>query len=304
MIKKKTGTSISISNGSAGRGIFPFAHSKTPVDPDRWIGDYIHNRYGLPNDDAYQAWRILKDTVYTAAFRTHSVVTSVPTLNPARVIPYGNDDLARAWEALLTASDDLGAADTYRFDLVNLSRQVLSNHAADLHREVVDAYETKDLRALEEASSRFLQLIRELDELVATRHEFLLGRCLEDAKRWGMTNAERDRFEWNARRVLTLWGQGPAIDDYARKEWSGMLNGYYLKRWERFLDELARSLRQDKPFDNKAFQTKLRKWMTDWSDQHETYPTQPRGDSIQVTRRLWARYGRQLVSEGDHGKKK
>ncbi|MHC4353850.1 MAG: alpha-N-acetylglucosaminidase C-terminal domain-containing protein, partial [Planctomycetota bacterium] len=133
--------------------------------------------------------------------------------------------------------------------------------------------------------------------LVATRDEFLLGHWLEDAKRWGTSRPERDRFEWNARRVLTLWGQGPMIDDYARKEWSGMFNGYYLKRWQRFLAELAKSLEKGVPFDNKVFQAELRKWMTDWSDQHETWPTRPKGDSVQVAARLWAKYGRQLGAE-------
>ena len=42
---------------------------------------------------------------------------------------------------------------------------------------------------------------------------------------------------------------------------------------------------------------KLRQWMTDWSDRNDNYPTQPRGDSIQVTRRLWARYSKQLGAQ-------
>jgi alpha-N-acetylglucosaminidase len=277
--------------------MYETAWRNEPVDLDRWVRDYAHNRYGRANDDAHKAWQILTDTVYPAPFRTHSVITSVPTLNAARAIPYSNARLAGAWEALLEASGDLGPADTYRFDLVNLSRQVLSNHAADLHREVVDAYKAKDRRMLKQASRRFLQLIRDLDELVATRDEFLLGHWLEDAKRWGTTKPERDRFEWNARRVLTLWGQGPMIDDYARKEWSGMFNGHYLKRWQWFLDELAKSLEKGVPFDNKTLQAELRKWMADWSDQHETYPTRPRGDSVQVAARLWAKYGRQLGAE-------
>jgi alpha-N-acetylglucosaminidase len=274
--------------------MYETAWRNEPVDLDEWIRDYAHNRYGMPNEQAYRAWKILKDTVYTAPFRTRSVITLTPTLKAARDLPYSNSDLAKAWEALLKGSQNLGAVDTYQFDLVNLSRQVLSNHAAILHREVIDAYRAKDLKAFRKASNRFLRLIRDLDILAGTRNEFLLGRCLEDAKRWGTTGAERDRFEWNARRVLTLWGQGPMIDDYARKEWSGMFNGYYLKRWEWYLDELAQSLKEDKPFDNKTFQKKLRTWMTEWSDQHETYPSKPKGDSVQISKRLWTKYGQRL----------
>ncbi|MBM4089690.1 MAG: hypothetical protein FJ276_09720, partial [Planctomycetes bacterium] len=110
-------------------------------------------------------------------------------------------------------------------------------------------------------------------------------------ERWGTNDAEQAIFQWNARRVLTLWGEGPEIDDYARKEWSGLIAGYYLPRWQRLFDELAACLRDDRPFDENAFQADLRKWMAAWSDGRETYPTQPRGDSVAVARRLWEKYG-------------
>lgn len=47
--------------------------------------------------------------------------------------------------------------------------------------------------------------------------------------RWGTDETEAAKLQWNARRVLTLWGTGKEIRDYARKEWSGMISGYYLK---------------------------------------------------------------------------
>ncbi|KPK38364.1 MAG: hypothetical protein AMJ65_12985, partial [Phycisphaerae bacterium SG8_4] len=277
--------------------MYEMAWRSEPVDLDQWIQDYAHNRYGRPDDDGQRAWQILKDTVYTAPFRTQSAVTSTPTLKAARVIPYNNSDLAAAWEALLKASNDLGQADTYRFDLVNLARQVLSNYANVLHGELIEAAKAKDADAFREVSGRFLRLIEDMDELLATRKEFLLGSWLGDARRWGTTDAERARFEWNARRVLTLWGQGPAIDDYARKEWSGMLAGYYLKRWQQYLDEVAKSLGGNETFDEEKFQKRLRQWMIDWSDRRDDYPAQPQGDSIEVARRLWARYGEQLGAE-------
>jgi hypothetical protein len=126
--------------------------------------------------------------------------------------------------------------------------------------------------------------------LLATRGEFLLGRCLEDAKRWGTDDAERARLEWNARRVLTLWGEGPAIDDYARKEWSGMIAGYYRPRWQRLFGELSACLKENRPFDEPGFQIALRPWMAQWSDGRETYPAVPQGDSVAVARRLWDKY--------------
>ena len=79
-----------------------------------------------------------------------------------------------------------------------------------LQRKVVEVHRSGDAKAFQDAADNFLQLMRDMDQLLATRSEFLLGRCLEDAKRWGTNDAERANFEWNARRVLTLWGPDDA----------------------------------------------------------------------------------------------
>ena len=282
-------------------------HDPSRVDLNDWMRTYSRHRYGQVQPEAEKAWSILKETAYAARCPGlgRSMIVAVPTLTPEveveperlwlRKIPYDNARLAQAWEHLLGATQQLGNVDSFRYDLVNVARQVLSNFATKLHDDVVQAYEKGDVDQLEAASRRFLTLGQDLDELVATRPEFLLGRWLEDAKRWGTTEAERVRFEWNARRVLTLWGKVEEVDDfprdYARKEWSGMLSGFYLKRWQPFLQGLADSLRQGKPFDNDAFQLQLLEWERDWADQRETYPTQPRGDSLAVARKLWEKYG-------------
>ena len=196
---------------------------------------------------------------------------------------------------MLEATDELGEVDTFRFDLVNVARQVLSNHAAVLHGAMVQAFQSERRLRRSGASEQFLQLIRDLDGLLATREEFLLGRWLEDAKRWGTTDPERARFEWNARRVLTMWGQGSSLDDYARKEWSGLLGGYYLSRWELFLHELGESLPSRQAFRREGIPGKtLRHWMADWSDRRELYPTRPQGDSVEVAKTLWTKYRKQL----------
>ena len=304
---------------SEGLGFNPAVHTllfdmawrdPSRVDLNDWMKTYSHHRYGQTQAEAEKAWSILGETAYTAFCPPlgRSMILAVPTLTPKvevepeklwlRRIPYDNARLARAWEHLLGAANELANVDSYRYDLVNVARQVLSNYASRLHAEVVQAYEKGNVDQLERASQRFLVLIRDLDELVATRPEFLLGIWLEDAKRWGATEGERVLLEWNARRVLTLWGKVEEVDDfprdYARKEWSGMLTGFYLKRWEPFLQGLADSLRQGKAFDTEAFQLQLLQWERDWVDQRETYPTEPHGDSLAVAQKLWEKYGEEL----------
>jgi alpha-N-acetylglucosaminidase len=271
--------------------MFEMAWRNGRVDINQWIKRYAGYRYGQASSDAERAWAALKDTVYAAPFRTRSIIDHPPTLGPGRGAPYDNVRLAGAWRSLLDAADDLGQIDTYRFDLVNIARQVLSNHAATLQQGVVKGYNAKDADVFQKASDDFLQLMLELDELLGTRKEFLLGKNLEDAKRWGTTPEEKAILEWNARRVLTLWGQGRAIDDYARKEWSGMIKGYYHARWKWCLSEIGKALKAKKTYDGGTFQAELRKWMVAWSDEKEAYPAEPSGDSIAIAKRLWDKYG-------------
>lgn len=271
--------------------MFENAWRDEAVDLKTWIGDYARHRYGCANNNAQRGWQALLDTVLNLPTRSMSAITSAPSLEKSRwTVPYDEARLVEAWRELLQAAGEFARADTFRFDLVNVARQVLADYAGLLHNDMVKAWRAKDLAQLEKTSQRFLELMGDLDELLGTRQEFLLGGWLEDAKRWGATPAERAKCEWNARRVLTLWGETYAINDYARKQWSGMLSGYYAPRWKRFLDVAIESLRDNKRLDGKKYNEEGLKWIAQWADRRETFPARPRGDSIAVARKLWTKY--------------
>jgi alpha-N-acetylglucosaminidase len=264
-----------------------------------WIRDHIQGRYGSRPATAEEAWRLLLETAYRSPGYTGSSLCDRPTLetNPNSIVaappPYDNAQLAQAWHKLLSCANELGATDTYRFDLVHVNRQVLGNLALPFRRAIVTAYQQKDRRALTTAGARLLQLIRDMDELLATREELLLGRWLADAKHWATNDEERRLYEWNARSIITLWGpRNSPLHEYAAKQWSGMLVGFYLPRWELFLRRLDASLAEGKPLNATATENALRDWEVQWTHRTDAYPTAPRGDAVAVSRRLWDTYGR------------
>ena len=271
--------------------LFELAWRSGPVALDVWLRDFARRSYGKASPDAEQAWQALHETAFQAAHDNPATCTLAPSLAAPPVTPYRNDRLADAWSHLLAAADAVSDADPFRFDLVNVTRQVLGNYSAALHRATIEAFQRKDREALRETSVRMLTLLRELDDLLATRREFLLGGWLEDARRWGTTDAERDRLEWNARRVLTLWGDGTALRDYASRQWSGMMNGFYLQRWELFYGHLDGALAAGRPFDPKAFAEAMLAFERQWSDLHDRLPREPHGESLALSRQLWAKYG-------------
>jgi len=55
-------------------------------------------------------------------------------------------------------------------------------------------------------SEDLLDLLVNIDKLLATDEHFLLGAWLEAAKRVSTNEQERRLFEYNARNQITLWG--------------------------------------------------------------------------------------------------
>jgi len=268
---------------------------------DTWISRYIHRRYGrqVP-EEMREAWKLLLETVYTANRAPAEVICMRPTLKPRKrafkiKILYDESKLVRAGRLMLACADRLSAEDTYRFDLVNITRQVLNDLAAGLYKQIVDAYQAGDRQRLVAAGGKLQELIRDMDTLLATRREFMLGPWLADAKRWATNEAERRLYEWNARNQITLWGPPNSwLHDYARKQWAGLLEAFYLPRWERFIRRLDEALAAGRAFDEEGFKKDMQEWEDGWTHGTEPYPTEPIGDSVRVARDLWAKYAGQL----------
>ncbi|MEO8200677.1 MAG: alpha-N-acetylglucosaminidase [Gemmatimonadota bacterium] len=274
----------------------------------QWSRRYVDRRYGQPNTHAQSAWRLLQQTAYRSAAQTGTYLAERPgfylpktAYRTEPIAPYDMRILARALDTLLLASRALGQSDAYRYDVVNLTRQVLGQLGLPLVNAVEQAFKEKDRPGLTAAETRVVNLLNDLDQLVGTRQEFLLGRWLEDAKRWGNTDAERDLYEWNARNIITLWGskctegQNDDLNLYAYKEWQGMFTSYYLPRWEEFFARLNRSLDAGIALDRAPFAADMCSWEQEWSRRHDTFPTAARGDPLTTAARLYGKYRNDLA---------
>jgi alpha-N-acetylglucosaminidase len=267
------------------------------VDQAAWMRTFSHYRYGHENADAAAAWDILLREIYTGHRNTESrtIVTSYPGLdrrfgrNPAGA-------LAKAWQRLIQAGAQVGGTETYQHDLVNVGRQYLAEQAGTRYDQAVAAQRAGDAARFRSATQAFLATLGDLDHLLAADRHFLLGRWLADAKRWGETDAERAKMEWNARRVLTLWGQGTPLRDYAWKEWAGLVDGFYAKRWELFFRRQAEALDAGQPFDQTACHAELLRFENAWSAGRESYAATPQGDPLAIARRLYAKYAPQPIA--------
>jgi alpha-N-acetylglucosaminidase len=258
-------------------------------EPAEWLEAWAAGRYGKLPAPARDAWRLIFRSAYSRPGQSRAVICARPSLKVKKSGP--DPEVAEAWGKLLEASGDLGGVDAFRFDLVHVAREALSGLGGTYAGDVLAAGAARDRKALDEAGRRLVGLLQDLDDLVGTRPEFLLGRWLEDAKRWAASDAERRLLERNARTLITLWGpKDSGLNEYSQRQWSGMVRGFYLPRWELLLRRLEESVASGTPLDEGRFEADLRTWEEGWTHGSESYPTSPRGEAVGVARRLWEKY--------------
>jgi len=222
-----------------------------PLQLGSWLVDYVERRYGLQSNNARRTWEILASTAYaegTNDVENSSIIAARPAVdvkksgpNAGFALPYDNKDLLHALRKLSRVP---GKTEGYRFDLVDLCRQVLSNHGQILYKEVASSFRDNNLIRFRDRSSAFIDLLLDVDRLLGTREEFSLERWILEARRWGTTDEEKSFYEWNASCLITLWGpeDDTNIFDYSWREWSGLIGHYYVGRWRMFFEMLEERL--------------------------------------------------------------
>lgn len=278
-----------------------------PINLDSWLKSYTLRRYGKDNANVNRAWQLLRETVYRDSITSggpESIITARPTFkqNPGGTtttkLGYPPLKLVNAWRLLLSASKDLKESDGYQFDATDLTRQVLANYASVVQQQCAADFKKRDNKAFNAHSKKFLMLLDDMELLLASRKDFLLGNWLEAAKGWGATMQEKALYEKNARNLITLWGdKNSRLHEYACKQWSGLIIGFYKPRWERFFNIVSQSIAANNQPDFKKFEEDIKDWEWKWVNSSEKYPTQIEGTSVKIALQLYKKYYHKILLE-------
>lgn len=279
------------------------------VDVNEWIQDYAMRRAGYKDTAVISAWKTMAEKILVdsaVGIWGHGVVLqAVPTTDIAHLnlnwtnpyVPYRSTDLAIVLEKLLNAGTEARRSDGYQYDLVNIARQVLGNYSSELHKQMILAYNARDVNAFRRASEQFIQLGREVDTILACRHEFLLGRWIGDARMWGTTMNEKNGFEKDARQIITTWHKaGSALTDYSNRQWNGMLGSFYVPRWEEFCRRVERSLIDGQPVNENEFHKWRCDFETKWTETNRSdFLTAPQGDAYETVLKFFKKYQARIL---------
>lgn len=280
------------------------------VDLAAWVDGYAATRAGRKDPNVSAAWKQLLEKVlakggqgiwgHGVAFQgrpNYEKPDNFGWTNPS--IPYKNAELVRVLDLLFAASPESAKSDGYRFDVVNLTRQALGNHSRDIHRRIFAAIKAKDVTAFRREGARFLELARDVDALLATRHEFLLGDWISSARSWGKDAAEKDYYEHNAREIITTWHKaGGGLTDYSNRQWNGMIGTYYVPRWEEFFRRVDKSLTSGEAFDAKAYAQWVTAFEDGWAKRTgDQFPSVESGDAAATAKKFFAKYRAEMLAK-------
>lgn len=269
-------------------------------DKNSWLKSYVTARYGKSCPELQEAWNILSNSIYNCPAESpqQGTTESVFCARPAEVIAqtsswaesnvyYDADDIIKAARLMYAVADRYAGNNNFEYDLVDVVRQALAEKGRRTHLEVTAAFNVKDNYAFDRVSRKFLRLIDLQDELLSTRSEFMVGTWINSARDLGQTTQEKDLYEWNARTLITTWGNRTAADqgglrDYAHREWSGILKDFYKMRWEKYFEYLNEKMNGKKPevLDYYGLEEP-------WTKAHNTYPSTPQKEVIPTVKKIF-----------------
>lgn len=284
-----------------------FTWNKNLVDLDAWIANWSHRRYGVDDSAAVHYWSILKNDILNCPTNQMGPTAPAYIARPNVTIPevigccapthtyYQKGPLVEAWKSLLSISASLGSLETYKNDLIEITRQVLGDISIVYITDVITAYNNSDHLAFTQGQTKFLELLLDLDTILGSQPGYLLGVWAQDASKWGSTAAEVDLMIHNALLQVTLWG--PAtwennLHEYAYKIWSGLTVPYYGHRWKLFFDFLEASIEKPYSFNPSEFHAQMFKFEWEFTENVEHLPpTSPNGyNTVELSHKLFKKW--------------
>ncbi|EQC40223.1 hypothetical protein SDRG_02871 [Saprolegnia diclina VS20] len=265
------------------------------LDVPTYVDAFIRARYHHPTQNALDAWQRLAATVYNVSKGFGGVTKCIVSLRPrwgllqSRFMPtalaHNAEDVLFAWRRLLAAAPALASHLSFTRDLVDVTRQVLSDGlAADVAAlETLFHAQVAPLAELDAVMRRMQDAMEMLERILNTNRHFMLGPWLADARALGGAD-DAAYFEYEAKNQVTRWGDanGNALSDYASKDWGGLVSSYYLPRWRIWWRHVRSAYVARSAVDHAAVHAALEAFELAWQLERLELPVEPVEDSVSV----------------------
>ena len=259
------------------------------------VNELADRHAGHQDSHAREAWRLLYDNVLdiTPSNFAAPLPCSYPAMDKeSRTVKYNPRDLLAVWDALL--AQDRVTTDAMTIDLVWVGRQLLGDLFLVEKQALDKAYRQRDKEGVFAHSGLMIELLSDLDDLNSHHPHATLAHWLRQARKMGKTTEVKDYYEMNAKRLITTWGG--SLNDYACRNWNGLMWNYYAKRWEIYIRNITAAILGNADFDNDSFRAAADKLQEKWVSTKDDDIVQAEIDSDVLThcRELREKYRQQL----------
>ena len=284
-----------------------FKRRSSIKDISQWLLTFSHRRYGEKDINLEKAWHFLGRSVFDCCdrlnttgkkpFRFHgkTTLTVLPRVSQHSIGHnrwYEFEILLKAWHHIYSSNSLVSIKD---YDLVEVTREVLENLLDQRYKDAMKALYKNESVAFTNHTTAFMNIIEDLEDLLASNSHFMLGPWLEKAKS-AAASANDTENEFMARNLITLWGPEGNILDYARRTWSGLVRDYYGRRWSLFFQMLGDSFR-GKKFKQKTYNKKfMRRIGLPFQSSSQLYPTSPTTNTAKVVTKIYKKWIQPLLN--------
>lgn len=280
----------------------------TTVEKEQWTKNYATARYGKENAVAQAAMQKLMNSVYNCPGgqqgTSETVVLAQPSLTVGSVSSWSTSAIPYDYRQVIAAADDMLSqtdaleGNNFEYDLLDITRQALSDYAYHLLAQVNADYQQSGGTgaAFLQRKDQYLTLIDDLDELLGSHRSYRFGnwaemaRAIADepaAKGAGKVGADWLELD-NLRRQVSTWSDfASSLREYSNREWNGLLRDYYKPRWVEFFAALENGEGTGR-FNEAYWFEKANEWIK--NEAHITYSATPEGDTKQLAAEKFARY--------------
>ncbi|KAM4067066.1 alpha-N-acetylglucosaminidase (NAGLU) tim-barrel domain-containing protein [Hirsutella rhossiliensis] len=304
------------------------AWSRTAIEAKSYFRGWTRRRYSEASSippSLFEAWDLLRAHVYDnkdhripcAGVGVYQLAPSLSGLVnrtfhfPApTALHYDPEVLKEVWGLMLDAAAHEGSlweVPTFQLDVVDVTRQVMSNAFIDIYTDLVRAYnDTMQIRGgsrpggprvpsreVSVKGQTLLDFLDSLDLVLSTQEHFTLDKWLGDAQRWAKVTGADELISFNARSQVTVWiWESPFLNDYSARAWAGLTRSYYRPRWSLFVEGLKEATARGS-LDEKALNAKIRAFEKEWQYGGFGLETGPAGertrlrDTLMRVQRQW-----------------
>ena len=227
------------------------------------INELADRHAGCENQSARSAWKLLYNKVLdiTPGNFAAPLPCSYPVMGKeGRAVKYEPRDLLAVWDYLL--AQDKVTTDAMTIDLVWIGRQLLGDLFLVEKQALDKSFQQRDRETFFAQCNILIELLSDLDDLNGHVPHATLGQWLQQARDLGTTPEVKDYYEMNARRLITTWGG--SLNDYACRNWSGLMWNYYAKRWDVYIREATVAILSGHDFDDASYRAGANKFQEKW----------------------------------------